>query len=209
MGVETFRKTAAKKAGEMVERNTRLEIRVDFAKERLIPPVARFMKELSEVVKPIPSTIVRGLNPDMYSILDGAVLKSGGELNVSGVMNLGGINIKCSPMSNSSYLNLLVGFRPNEEIISIFACLRPKIDYPQDLWDACSIVVSKEIPRLKLKDGTTAPQGTFKAIKSDKREINVLEAKAPWPMICSEEFYSYLSAAWALVADTSFDLIGE
>lgn len=209
MGVETFRRTAAKKAGEMVERNTRLEIRVDFAKERLLPPVAKFMRELSEVVKPIPSTIVRGLNTDMSHALEGAMLKSGKEINHSHIMNLGGINIKCDPTSNNSYINLLVGFKPNEEIISIFACLKPKIDYPQDLWDACSIVVSKEIPKLKLKDGTTAPQGTFKAVRSDKREVNVLEAKAAWPLICGDEFYVYLSAAWALIADTSFDLIGE
>jgi len=209
MGVETFRKTAAKKAGEMVERNTRLEIRVDFAKERLLPPVARFMRELSEVVKPIPSTIIRGLNTDMSHALEGAMLKSGKEINHSQIMSLGGINIKCDPTSNNSYISLLVGFRPNEEIISIFACLKPKIDYPQDLWDACSIVVSKEIPKLKLKDGTTAPQGTFKAVRADKKEVNVLEAKAAWPLICGDEFYSYLSAAWALVADTSFDLIGE
>ena len=209
MGVETFRRTAAKKAGEMVERNTRLEIRVDFAKERLLPPVARFMRELSEVVKPIPSTIIRGLNTDMSHALEGAMLKSGKEINHSQIMNLGGINIKCDPTSNNSYINLLVGFKPNEEVISIFACLKPKIDYPQDLWDACSIVVSKEIPKLKLKDGTTAPQGTFKAVRSDKREVNVLEAKAAWPLICGDEFYVYLSAAWALIADTSFDLIGE
>lgn len=208
MGVETFRRTAAKKAGEMVERNTRLEIRVDFAKERLLPPVARFMRELSEVIKPIPSTIVRGMN-DMSHALEGAMLKSGKEINHSQIMNLGGINIKCDPTSNNSYINLLVGFKPNEEVISIFACLKPKIDYPQDLWDACSIVVSKEIPKLKLKDGTTAPQGTFKAVRSDKREVNVLEAKAAWPLICGDEFYVYLSAAWALIADTSFDLIGE
>jgi hypothetical protein len=145
----------------------------------------------------------------MSHVLEGAMLKSGKEINNSQIMNLGGINIKCDPTSNNSYINLFVGFRPNEEIISIFACLKPKIDYPQDLWDACSIVVSKEIPKLKLKDGTTAPQGTFKAVRADKREVNVLEAKAAWPLICGDEFHSYLSAAWALVADTSFDLIGE
>jgi len=214
MGVETFRRSAAIKAGEMAEDNARMEIRVGFAKDKLIPYTMRFMKELSENLKPLVTRLNKAQGVELSDFLEGARLKSGEVVDPHSIMNLGGITIYCKPESS---INIFCGYVPREEIIQVMVGFQPRIEYPQDLWEACSILSRKPIPYLKLKDSSLAEQVTFKMLQFHRRkdavsshinkEINVISIKAGWPLICGEEFFAYLSAAWALVADTSFDLL--
>ena len=204
MGIEAARRQVAEKAGRMAENNAMLEIRTASAKDILIPGIARFLKETAEQLKPLSVQYLKALGTELNGLLSGAVTEDGKEINYSKLMFLGGLNIMLQP----KIIQIFFGYNCEDQRLLTSVALDPKMEYPQDLFTVCSILQERNVPTLKLKDGTVASLTTYKLFRTDlnKREVNIINTQVPLPLASAESVYSFVSQAWSMVGDTAFDV---
>lgn len=206
MGLETLRKEIALKAGETAKNNAVIEVRTGAAKDILLPQTIGFLKYTAEAIKPITSSITKGLSSGLHTELGST---GDPRITLSGLMNLGGIKIHISSSSSVSYF---FGFCPKERSFYTIVGFKPKVAYPQTIFEACSILSEKDIPKILLRNGEFAWQRSYKIKKdymhreSSLDEINILEFQADWFQINVDEFRKYLTQVWEFICETTFDV---
>jgi hypothetical protein len=200
VGIEAARRQVAESAAKKSEKDTLVEIRVAFAKDILIPTTTRMIKELVEKLRPLTVQVSKPLDICLKGFLSHL---SGIDIDM---MNLGGINIHTP---QNKFIQLFYGYNVGLERLYTFVGLIPAVKYDVDLFAACSLLTKKEVPVLKLKDGTFAGQVTNSVVDSSRspaKEINMIQTHLPLPLADRENIYAFMSNAWSHVGDTAFDV---
>lgn len=211
MSLEAIRKEASANLGERAESNIRLEIRVDFAKDRLVPKVGRFVKELQESVKPIPTIIHKALSSDLSWFLKD--FESVG-VEPSKIMNLGGITIKNSSIvDKAADVAVLFGLEPECQKVHMYVEIGRAIAYPANLpesdrniFDICKIISENKLPSLQLKNGEVSESDTYEYVRPNGKEVHVLENIFNWPLVSGDNFFEYINKAWSYIENPLFEL---
>lgn len=207
--LESIRERLAEKAGLMTEKNAIMEVRVNFAKEVLFPKVARFTKELSEIVKPIPSTISKGLSADLAWLLEGNT-SNGPVEHYSSVLNLGGINLKFDDKNpTNTSLGIHFGYRPEESCICMYVATAEGLEYHDihDLFNLARSTYQRETPFPKIKLLDKAEMGgTSYKLKNKNMEISVLRTNIVWPIVTGDAFYNYITDCLVYIQDIALEI---
>ena len=226
MSIETARRAAAEEAGKKIENNVRMEIRVGFAKDILIPAISRFTTETMEALKPLGSWVIKPLT-DSWTKLNEGYANHENIKNVLGakgiiatdILNLGGFNVvpdrnKFSTMHK--YVTIIFGYHCAKQQLITAVILSPKIDYPQDLYTVCAIMHDDKyssMPTIVLKDGSKASYNNFKAMQKGvnngneySKEYNIMLTDLVLPMVDGEAVYNFAKTMWSMVGDIAFDL---
>lgn len=207
--LEGVRERLAEKAGLMTEKNALIEVRVNFAKEVLFPKVARFTKELSEIIKPIPSTITKGLSADLAWLLEGNT-SNGPVEHYSSVLNLGGINLKFDEKNpTNTSIGIHFGYRPEESCICMYVATAEGLQYDgfHNVFDLARLTYQKEAPFPKIRLSDKAEMGgTAYKLRNNDKEISVLRTNIVWPLMTGDAFYNYISDCLIYIQDTVLEI---
>lgn len=212
MSLEAVRKEAADGLGELTERNARIEIRVDSAKDVFVPKVARLVKGIQESVRPLPSIIHKSLSSDLKFFLDD--FEAINIADTSKLMNLGGITIKNSSMiAGAGNIAVFFGLDVDNGKLMMYVEVNKRLDYPANLpvqdmniFSICRIVKERAIPVMSLKNSKTAEEYAYTMVVPYKREVHVLESRFYWPLVSGDMFFDYINNAWEFVKDPLFEL---
>ena len=224
MTIEAARRNAAEDAGKRIENNVRMEIRVGFAKDILIPPISRFTAEAVAALKPLDSWVIKPLTDSWTRLNDGYdynenvknILEDKGII-ATDILNLGGFNVvpDKNKLALRKYVTVMFGYHCAKQQLITAIIVSPKIDYPQDLFTVCAILLENKIsmPTFVLKDGSKASYNHFKATQKGVynnneyfREFNIMLTDLALPLVDSEAVYSFAKNMWNMVGDVAFDV---
>jgi len=200
MSLNTEIETAVSLSGEQAEANALMEIRVNFARDILIPKMVRFVKETHQRVYPVPCLVHKAVS---YDLAD----KCGDEFN--SVVNLGGITVKPLPASRETSISFFTAYDPKASVLKYIVAFHPLMRLKSDLFNAIVQTDGKDIPHLKVEEiGGPIEYYIERKFGSYGLEINVFNTKFQWPCLRSHNFYDYLNNMWSFAADLTFELAG-
>ena len=182
-----------KKIGERTEKNTLMEIRVNFAKDILIPKTMRVFKEIKEKVYPMDTAIHNGL---------GIALAN--ETGKTSVVNLGGITVW---MEDGRKFSMYSAYDPVEELVEFVVVITP-LFHIEDLFEAAAIYCNKPMPSIGMPvefdtgRNTCMTHLTGKVMYEDKQKIS-------WPLVNGEAYAEYLCGMTECIMELCSEICGK
>ena len=200
MSLQTEIETAVSLGGEQAEANALMEIRVNFARDMLIPKMARFVKETHQRVHPVPCLIHKAISYDLAE-------QCGDEFN--NVVNLGGITVKLLPSSRETSVSVFTAYDPKASVLKYIVAFHPLMRLKSDLFNAVVQADGKTMPHLKVEEiGGPAECYIERKFGASGLEVNICNTKFQWPCLRGHNFYDYLNNMWSFAADLTFELAG-
>jgi hypothetical protein len=182
-----------KKIGERAEKNTLMEIRVNFAKDILIPKTMRVFREIKEKVYPMDTTIQNGL---------GIALAN--ETGKTSVVNLGGITVW---MEDGRKFSLYSAYDPVEELVEFIVVITP-LFHIEDLFEAAAIYCNKPMPSIGMPVEFDTGRSTYMTPLTNK-VMYVDKQKISWPLVDGEAYADYLSGMSECIMELCSEICGK
>lgn len=199
MNVESAKIEAIKAIGQRVQENALMEIRVGFAKDILIPRMARFVKETQQHLHPLNCNIHKSLSYDLVDVC-------GPEF--ANVVNLGGITV--FPVKKCGYttISVFTAYDPRESVLKYIVAFSPLLKLKTDLFEAIGLADGKKTPVLSNNSDITADVYVERKFAPLGREADIHCTALPWTCMNGDSFFNYLESMWEFVADFTFALAG-
>lgn len=187
---------AVRRRGEDAEANALLEVRVGFAKDKLIPKSIRWAKETADALHPLPTKIHRAISLDLFEMTGGFQKE----------VNLGGITVH--PVVGRKEINFSIfgAYDPLNGILSYIVIMSPLIPLKDSIFKTIENTTSKPAPVLKVDGESKCYDYSFQITTTKCGEVRAV--KVEWPHINSERYAQYLQEMWMYVSDLVFALAG-
>jgi hypothetical protein len=188
---------AVRKRGEDAEENALIEVRVGFAKDKLIPKFVRWAKETADVLHPLQTKVHRAISLDLFEMTG---------KGFHGEVNLGGITVHPVVGNRAISFSIFGSYDPLNGILSYIILLSPLIPLKDSIYKTIENTMAKPAPKLKVDVESKCYDYSFQISTSKCGEVRA--TKVEWPHINSERYAQYLQEMWMYVSDLVFALAG-
>ena len=190
---------AIKEKETQAEKQARLEIRVAFAKELLIPKMAAFVKRKIEELSPLQCSYHKALSYDLVAVC--------GE-EYSNEVNLGGLLVRPSLADRSIVFSLFGSYDPVNSVLKTIVAFNPVTKMDVDIFKSTSMLTGKPIPELEIDSAAFNNSSVYLIETSCGRQLHVDQTEVLWPYIDGAAYARYLSDIWDYTADVLFAVSG-
>lgn len=197
--VEQAVEAAIQEKGIMAERQARLEVRVNFAKEILIPKMARFAKEKIEQLNPLQCGYHKALSYDLVTVCGDKFAKE---------VNLGGLLIRPSMANRDIVFSLFGSYDPIDSILKTIVAITPNTTMEVDVFTSTRLLTGKLIPEVGRDSAAINNSTVYVEAGPDGKELHVDCTELVWPHMDGEYYFKYLNDLWEYTADILFAVAG-
>lgn len=191
MSIKEEKEKKIRKIGDRAESNTRMEIRVGFAKDVLIPKTMKVFKEIKERLSPMETSIHNGLSISLAAIT-----------GLTSIVNLGGITVW---MEDGRKFSMYSGYDPEVDLVELIVVINPIFPI-DDLFAAAEIYCSKPMPCIGMPPEFDGKKRNTHAVSlTAKRMMFIDEQPIRWPLVSGDSYEAYLRG----ITDCMMDLCSE
>ena len=143
--VEKTIRQAIENKGVEAEKQARIEVRVNFAREILVPSMARFSAEKSAYLKPLLSGAHKALGYDLTNVCGEKFSKE---------VNLGGLFVRPSVTDYSVIFNIFGSYNPIDSTLKTILAFNPVTHMDVDIFTSTKTITGKMIPEIEVESGS-------------------------------------------------------
>ena len=190
---------ALKEKEIQAEKQARLEIRVAFAKELLIPKMAAFVKRKIEELHPLQCSYHKPLSYDLVTVCGEAYAHE---------VNLGGLLVRPSLSNRDIVFSIFGSYDPLNSMLKTTIALNPVTKMDVDIFKSTSMLTGKPIPEISIDSAALNNSSVYLTEAGCGKQLHVDQTEVLWPYIDGDAYSRYLNDIWDYTADVLFAVSG-